>query len=445
MKTLSIIVLLVVAELCGAYAQSAPQTIQQNFDAARIQLSQQREAQLEVEASVGKKLQDIERKLLPARRKNELGMMSASAREELLKKVKAENRVLLDDARYLSDVYDDLSLQLEIMANSAGRELIQKQPIDNQVKGAGVELKADLLDYAFDQIEEVLGGEVAQSKAIGNQGQILAGSTYSVGPLSWFLSSDGIYAGHLKNNYSSGLPTLGHEESANVALLFKGEPVELAIDVSGGKARAIAEIQSDPLDLFQKGGVWLWPIILIALISVFCGCMKFFQLAKIREPDAQWLASILGAVRSGDLESAKQLTQSCKHPAAEMIRASMCYISAGVDVVEEVIYEQLIGVQSKLQKWLPFIAVTAATAPLLGLLGTVSGMIRMFNVITVTGTGDVKPMAGGISEALVTTLFGLVVAIPALIMHTMLSRRSNGVVQNTEKLGLTFVNGLRKL
>ena len=111
--------------------------------------------------------------------------------------------------------------------------------------------------------------------------------------------------------------------------------------------------------------------------------------------------------------------------------------------MEEVLYEQLIGVQNKLQNWLPFIAITAATAPLLGLLGTVSGMIRTFNVITVSGTGDAKPLAGGISEALVTTLFGLVVAIPALIIHALLSRRCQGVIQNTEKLGLTLVNGLR--
>lgn len=99
--------------------------------------------------------------------------------------------------------------------------------------------------------------------------------------------------------------------------------------------------------------------------------------------------------------------------------------------------------QNKLQSWLPFIAVTAATAPLLGLLGTVSGMIRTFNVITVSGTGDAKPLAGGISEALVTTLFGLVVAIPALIIHALLSRRCQGIAQTTEKLGLTLVNGLR--
>ncbi len=445
MKILTTIVLLVVGVNCGAYADSVTKGIQQDLDAAQKLLTQQREEQFSVEAGIGDDLHSIEKKLLTARRQSKLAMMSVSARKELLKEVKTENRVLLDDAGYLSDVYDEFSLQLDVMATPSRGVLISK---DSTTQGGDVtemELKADHLDNTFDQIEGLLGGVVTQSKVIGDNGQIIDGSTYSVGPVSWFLSNGGQDSGALTSKFSGGLPMLSYEDTSNVGLLFKGESVELAVDVSGGKARAIAEIQSDPLELFKKGGVWLWPILLIALVSVFCGCMKFLQLAKIREPDAQWVAEILSAVRSDDMDSAKQIAQSCNHPAAEIIRASIHFISAGADVVEEVVYEHLIGVQSKLQKWLPFIAVTAATAPLLGLLGTVSGMIRMFNVITVTGTGDVKPMAGGISEALVTTLFGLVVAIPALILHTMLSRKSNGVVQNTEKLGLTFVNGLRKL
>ncbi|MBT8043387.1 MAG: MotA/TolQ/ExbB proton channel family protein, partial [Verrucomicrobiae bacterium] len=194
---------------------------------------------------------------------------------------------------------------------------------------------------------------------------------------------------------------------------------------------------------FRKGGFWIWPILGIALFSIICGLIKFAQIIRIRTPEPEWVASILAAMREGETEQAQQLTESANHPVAGVIGRCLKYIKAGPDVVEEVLYEQLIGVQNKMQSWLPFIAITAATAPLLGLLGTVSGMIRTFNVITVSGTGDAKPLAGGISEALVTTLFGLVVAIPALIIHAMLSRRCQGIIQNTEKLGLTLVNGLR--
>ena len=233
-------------------------------------------------------------------------MMSVSARKELLKKVKTENRVLLDDASYLSDVYDELSLQLDVMAASTGGIQMPKESATRGGGVAEVQLKADHLDNTFDQIEALLGGVVTQSKVIGDNGQIINGSAYSVGPVSWFLSSGGQDAGVLTSKFSGGLPMLSYEDTSNVGLLFKGESVELAVDVSGGKARAIAEIQSDPFELFKKGGVWLWPILFIALISAFCGCMKFLQLAKIREPDAQWVAGILSAVRSDNIDSAKQ-------------------------------------------------------------------------------------------------------------------------------------------
>jgi biopolymer transport protein ExbB len=87
--------------------------------------------------------------------------------------------------------------------------------------------------------------------------------------------------------------------------------------------------------------------------------------------------------------------------------------------------------------------VTANFGRKLVMNSKVSGMITTFNLITLFGSGDPKPLAGGISEALITTLFGLVVAIPALILHAFLSRRAQGIVQTTERLGLSFVNGLR--
>jgi len=91
---------------------------------------------------------------------------------------------------------------------------------------------------------------------------------------------------------------------------------------------------------------------------------------------------------------------------------------------------------------MPLIALTAATAPLLGLLGTVTGMIQTFQLITLFGTGDAQTLSGGISEALITTQFGLMVAVPALIVHALLSRKSKGVISNMEQTSIGFINGL---
>ena len=80
-------------------------------------------------------------------------------------------------------------------------------------------------------------------------------------------------------------------------------------------------------------------------------------------------------------------------------------------------YEQVLATRLKLQRMLPFVAITASSAPLLGLLGTVTGIMNTFTLMTVFGTGDIKTLSSGISEALITTVAGLAVAIPAVIAY----------------------------
>jgi len=92
------------------------------------------------------------------------------------------------------------------------------------------------------------------------------------------------------------------------------------------------------------------------------------------------------------------------------------------------------------ERGLSALAVLGAVAPLLGLLGTVTGMINTFRVITLFGTGDPKLMSGGISEALVTTELGLAVAIPIMLLHTYLSRRTDSIVGDMEGKAVQMAN-----
>ena len=110
--------------------------------------------------------------------------------------------------------------------------------------------------------------------------------------------------------------------------------------------------------------------------------------------------------------------------------------------LEEILYEKILACRPKLERFLPFMALTAAAAPLLGLLGTVTGMIKTFNLITIFGTGDAKSLSSGISEALVTTELGLCVAIPSLILHGLLSRMARQKIGDMEQTAVGFVNGL---
>ncbi len=94
----------------------------------------------------------------------------------------------------------------------------------------------------------------------------------------------------------------------------------------------------------------------------------------------------------------------------------------------------------RLDKFLSSLGMLAAIAPLLGLLGTVTGMINTFHVITYFGAGDPRMMSGGISEALITTMLGLSVAIPVMLCHTLLTRKVETMIARMEEKSVTLVN-----
>jgi Biopolymer transport proteins len=123
-----------------------------------------------------------------------------------------------------------------------------------------------------------------------------------------------------------------------------------------------------------------------------------------------------------------------------MLRAGAERLGEPKELVEEVMFEKMLETRLRLQAFLPFVALAASAAPLLGLLGTVTGMITTFKLITVFGSGDAKTLSGGISEALITTEFGLIVAIPALLLYAYLSRKSRAVVDAMEKTAVAFLN-----
>ena len=179
-----------------------------------------------------------------------------------------------------------------------------------------------------------------------------------------------------------------------------------------------------------------------ALLAFLTAAYKTFEIYSVKMPEPGALHGILAALNSGDKEKALQLAKQVRGPARLMLVDAVEHSDERKELIEEIMYERMIELQPKLERLLPFIAVTAATAPLMGLLGTVTGMINTFKLITIFGTGDARRLSGGISEALVTTEFGLIVAIPSLIMHALLNRRAQGVMANMERMAVSFVNGL---
>jgi biopolymer transport protein ExbB len=127
-----------------------------------------------------------------------------------------------------------------------------------------------------------------------------------------------------------------------------------------------------------------------------------------------------------------------------MLAAGVEHMGEPAELVEEVMYEHGMSARLKLQRFLPFVAICASSAPLLGLLGTVTGIMNTFKLITVFGTGDVKTLSSGISEALITTEYGLIVAIPSLLLHAFLSRKAKAIGDDMDKAAIAFLNELKR-
>ena len=415
-----------------------------DLSASLSKLDEIRAAIGEEKPGLAKEFEAIELDLREKRRLVRIARMSKDDREQELRELQRNQLVRRQDTSYLAGLLKDHALKIETL-RGPGEPPIE---VDEAVIAADADEPAKalaerlaIMDASLDRLEQLIGGSTRPGKVASSGGEVVEGKIAAAGPLAWF--TGGAVAGSVVWEKGQSLPRVYDADPGAIQNLLAGNEAVVGLDVTGGKARALEEIDGGFADLVRKGGLWVWPIMLLALLSLVFGLIKLARFAGFREPGEAWVNAILAALRTGDRDKAEQLAVQMKHPAGAVMGKLVEVSKNSADVVEETLYEQLMGVQQKVGSMLPVIAVTAATAPLLGLLGTVSGMIRTFNLITLFGSGDPKPLAGGISEALVTTLFGLVVAIPALILHAFLSRRSQGIVQTTERLGLSFVNALR--
>lgn len=431
------------SEASGTTVPEALETAKKDLASALESLAKAREEIAAEKPELSKNFEEVGLELREKRRLVRIARMAKEDRELALRELERDRLVRQQDASYLAGLLKDHALKVQTLSGPGEPDL----EVDSRVIAAEADDVPDalkdrlvILSASLDRLEAMLGGSSAPGKAVAPDGSVIEGRFAAAGPAVWFAGPE--LHGAVVWEKGGSLPKVVPSEKVDG--LMSGAETIAGVDVTGGKARALDEIDGGAVDLVRKGGLWVWPIMGLAVLSLLFGIIKLLSFARFREPGETWVNAITAALRSGDTGKADELANGINHPVGAVMSKLISISSSTADVVEETLYEQLMGVQQKAGSFLPVIAVTAATAPLLGLLGTVSGMIRTFNLITLFGSGDPKPLAGGISEALITTLFGLVVAIPALVLHAFLSRRSQGIVQTTERLGLSFVNTLRQ-
>ena len=253
------------------------------------------------------------------------------------------------------------------------------------------------------------------------EGEIADGDVLTVGPVAWFRRSEPEQSGLIRKDGDMLRVSLlfGGSSHAGIEDLHQGSTGVVRFDPTLSRALLLAEDNETLWLHLQRGGLWVIPIVLFALFASIAAAAKGVWLYRL----PPLLPAITERVQAaqGSQESLRTLTERVQGPQAELLRIALA--SSTREERDDRLYAALLQQRNRLERWLGGIAMTASVAPLLGLLGTVSGMIATFKAMTLFGSGDPNVVSGGIAEALITTELGLVVAIPALLAHALMSRR----------------------
>ena len=396
----------------------------------------------ELEASTATKRGELETEHAQAKdAKESIGgfeseLKTADQEVEFVTSSLAEFGHFLETKIHISELrqYEEAIEQAESVAgdvNLSPRERLEKQ--------------LSLLDKAADRVGELMGGQTFDGQALSEDGELDQGRFALAGPIAVFAgnASGNLGVAQLEVNTLDPviIPLNGGFTNQLRELVQTGKGM-FPVDASGGRALQIQERQETLQEHLIKGGVVMIPILALAVMAGMSGIAKWAQVGFLRAPLPQDVELILKQLATDQKAKALDHARSLKGPAGNLLETAIENADQKKELLEEMLYERVLHIRPRLERWLPFIGLTAAVAPLLGLLGTVTGMINTFKLITLFGTGDAKTLSSGISEALVTTECGLIVAVAALLIHAFLTRRIRGFITSLEQAAVGFVNGL---
>ncbi|TPV57828.1 MotA/TolQ/ExbB proton channel family protein [Aestuariibacter sp. GS-14] len=208
-------------------------------------------------------------------------------------------------------------------------------------------------------------------------------------------------------------PAERYGESVAELQASNGDIVKFGIDPTGGSILGLLVQAPNLQERVEQGGVVGYIILVVGAFGLLLSIERLFTLTLIR-------AKVNSQLKSTEVKD--------NNPLGRVLKVRDEHPNADTEALELHLTEAILAEVPKLGRNLTIIKIISVVAPLMGLLGTVTGMINTFQAITLFGTGDPKLMAGGISTALVTTVLGLVVAIPTTLLYAMLNTRSKNIV-----------------
>ncbi len=370
--------------------------------------------------------------------------------QEFSRKLMKEADALRKNESYLNTLahdslvaFDEGLLPGERQFLSEKIQVLQEQ-FNDPAKLAGGQKAIAVADFLQEQGQRSLGGyTMTGSSLVEGDNQMVKGTFVFVGPETFFRPEQGGIAGTVRLREGTGNPVaylLPEWKPAAAEAFFQGRMGTIYADASAGKALRLKETKGTVWQHINKGGVVSYAILCVGLLALIMILQKIRDLSRMAVDKPEAVQHCLAAVALDDRLAAELSVRSLKATARELFDAGLLHLDESKQLLEDSLNSVLLRQRLHFERRLPLLAVIATAAPLMGLLGTVTGMVRTFALITVFGTGNAGKLASGISEVLVCTELGLIVAIPTLIAHGFLSHRIQKNLSLLECYAVDFVN-----
>lgn len=195
-------------------------------------------------------------------------------------------------------------------------------------------------------------------------------------------------------------------------------------------------------ELVFAGGWMMIPLMLASVLAVAISIERFWTLRSDKIAPKHLLAQVWSWIKNEELDATKLKQLKEESHLGAILAAGLVNSKHGRDITKEAIEQAASKAVHEMERFLTALGTIAAVTPLMGLLGTVLGMISVFNEIMAQGTGNAGVLAGGISEALITTAAGMIVAIPSLIFYRIFERRIDEIINFMEQEAVKLVDVL---
>ncbi|HOY61933.1 MAG: Biopolymer transport protein ExbB [bacterium ADurb.Bin236] len=197
------------------------------------------------------------------------------------------------------------------------------------------------------------------------------------------------------------------------------------------------------VDIMTKGGPVMWPLLLCSIVALAITIERFYSLSRAGADPEKLIGKVKDALKKKDYRVAVGYCEATPGPVAAALATAIDLHDLELEELKEGVNEAFLKEAPRMERGLPILSTLVTVAPLLGLLGTITGLMKLFSVIAGGHIGNSEQLSGGIAEALITTATGLTIAIIFMIFHNLLAARVDRIINQMEKSVTELVNFMR--